>query len=312
AVALVAFAAIDLFAQARLYNPFVPRAWIAPRTEVTDWLRAQPGVFRISGVSPPLEVDHPRLDWYDRRYKGDSIPPNLAMPYRLCDIRGRSSLFPFWVRDYCQAITGNDDIRVLIDYRAPEHRDRRVHWLSPRYVLSPEPLDGEAFRLVLDQPLAVYEDRRALPRAFLGQASSGRDGATLLPAGPPGARIETYAPNEVRLRVTDPAGRRLVLTDTWYPGWRAFVDGEERPIARVNRMVRAVEVRAGERRVHMVYEPQSFRLGLFLSLIGVAVVFAVLGARLAGGPGRPDSRQHREQEPRRGGTRTEHGQGVSS
>ncbi len=285
AVALVAFAAVDLLAQARLYNPFVPSGWIAPRTEATDWLRGQPGFFRISGVSPPLDAEHPRLDWFARRYKGDSIPPNLAMPYRLYDIRGRSSLFPFWIREYCQAVTGNTDIRVLIDYRADEHRDPMVHLLSPRFVVSPVPLDGEQFRLALDGPPRIYEDTEAAPRAFFARPAEGETGqpALLLPGEAPGAEIEAYAPNEVRIRVTAPQAGDLVLTDTWCPGWRAFVDGEPRPIARVNHLVRCVTLRDGERQVHLVYEPQAFRIGLFLSLVGVAVVFAALGARIAKG-----------------------------
>ena len=279
AVALVAFAAVDLFAQARLYNPFVPREWIVPQTRAIEWLRAQPGVFRISGVSPPLNVDHPRLDWWDRRYKGDTIPPNLGLPHRLWDIRGRSSLFPKHIRDYCQRVTGNDDIRVLIDYRARELGDPLVGLLSPRFVLSPLPLPGRQFRLVLSGPVRVYENAQAAPRVFLGRRTQDESGEPLaLPDADPGARIETYAPNEVRIRVTDARGGALVLTDTWYPGWRAFVDGEPRPIERINHVMRCVTLREGGRQVHFVYEPQSFRLGLFLSLVGVAVVFAAVGA----------------------------------
>jgi len=269
AVALVGLAALDLLGQARLYNPFVPRDWIAPRNEAIAWLQGQPGIFRISGVSPPLDVEHPRLDWYVRRYKGDCIPPNLGQPYRLYDIRGRSSLFPVWIREHCQAVTGNDDIRVLMDYRAAEHRDPRVLRLSPRYVLSPEPLDPDDYTLVRGGSPAIYESQGAAPRAYLST-----------PGERAGAAIETYAPNEVRIRIAEPRGGDLVLTDTWYPGWRAFVDGQERPVKRVNDLLRAVEVQPGETRVHMVYEPRSFRLGLFLSLVGVGVVFGAIGMAL--------------------------------
>jgi len=311
ALALVVFAAFDLLHQARLYNPFVPRDWLYPPSAATQWLRRQPGVFRISGVSPDLETPHPRLDWWDRRYKGDTLPPNTAMPYRLCDVRGRSSLFPRRIREYAERITGNDDIRVLIDYRDREHRMAMVRLLSPRYVLSPTPLAGEEYALVRDGPLRIYENRRALPRAFVAARCEviADDAAALRrlavdppdlrrcvvlsrppqpPAatGPstsgssPGARIECYGPNEVRVRVEAAEGGFLVLTDTWYPGWRAFVDGRPRAVLRANYLMRCVAVAAGEREVRFVYEPQAFRLGLFLSLVGVAMVFASLGATL--------------------------------
>ena len=309
-MALVALAAVDLFAQARLYNPFVPREWVYPTTEAVEWLRRQPGVFRISGVSPQVEQRHPRLDWYERRYKGDTLPPNTAMPLRLCDARGRSSLFPRWIREYVEQVTGNDDIRVLIDYRADEHRKHMVNLLSPRYVLSPAPLDGQQFELVRDGPLRIYQNKQAAPRVFVAaEAEVITDDAAALrrlasdppPPGhilvdrelppspaeaPAAAEIETYGPNEVRVRITKPGGGILVLTDTWYPGWRAWVDGQPRPIARANCLMRCVPLRPGDRQVHFVYEPQAFRLGLFLSLLGVAIVFASVGARLTTRPRR--------------------------
>ena len=303
AVALVALAAADLLGHARLYNPFVPRAWIAPPSPALDWLREQPGVFRVSGVSPPVGSPHPRLDWYDRRYKGDSAPPNLLMPYRLADVRGRSSLFPKRIRDYVQAITGNDDIRVLMDYRADECADPRVSLLSPRYVLSPEPIDPDQFDLVRGGPLRVYANRRALPRVFVVPsaevvptdedairrlADPRRDPLASVVLAEPyelppsavfsrTAELAAYGPNALRIRLGGEGAGFVVLTDTWMPGWRAWVDGSPRPILRANHLMRAVPVAPGDQAIDMAYEPEAFRVGVCLSLVGLAAVAASLG-----------------------------------
>jgi hypothetical protein len=175
---------------------------------------------------------------------------------------------------------------VLIDYRAAEHSDPRVLALSPRYVISPEPLDAADFTLVRDGPLRIYESKHAAPRAFVGQLKTAPDGSgesSLQPGEREGAVIETYAPNDVRIVTMGPWAFEgdLVLTDTWYPGWRVFAAGERRPIVRVNSLMRGVLAVAPRTMVHMVYEPQSFRLGLYLSLVGVAVVFAAIGFRLS-------------------------------
>ncbi|MFQ5416168.1 MAG: YfhO family protein, partial [Myxococcota bacterium] len=53
----------------------------------------------------------------------------------------------------------------------------------------------------------------------------------------------------------------LLVTDSWYPGWRAWVDGEEFPVLRVNALFRGVSVAAGARRVEMHFDPLTFRVG---------------------------------------------------
>jgi uncharacterized membrane protein YfhO len=58
----------------------------------------------------------------------------------------------------------------------------------------------------------------------------------------------------------------LVLTDTWFPGWQATVDGAEQPIRRANHALRAVAVPAGRHTVEFRYAPASVRLGLGISL----------------------------------------------
>ena len=72
----------------------------------------------------------------------------------------------------------------------------------------------------------------------------------------------------------------MVLSDTYYPGWRAFVDGVERPILRANHVFRAVVVPAGAQEVVFSYEPDSFRYGL---LVSVAAVALWLGLAWSGG-----------------------------
>jgi len=63
-----------------------------------------------------------------------------------------------------------------------------------------------------------------------------------------------------------PAPGYLVLTDTFYPGWRAYVDGVETPIYQANYLFRAVPLNAGDHEVRFVYRPKSFAVGAALSL----------------------------------------------
>lgn len=69
----------------------------------------------------------------------------------------------------------------------------------------------------------------------------------------------------------------LVFADTFYPGWKAFVNQKPVPIERANFLFRGLVVPPGDSQVEMVYEPQSYRLGMFLTLCGLGLL-SFLGA----------------------------------
>lgn len=68
----------------------------------------------------------------------------------------------------------------------------------------------------------------------------------------------------------------VVLSDVWYPGWTAEVNGQEISILKANGMFRAVPVPAGRSVVVMTYQPVSYRLGVFMMLLAVMLSGAAL------------------------------------
>ena len=69
----------------------------------------------------------------------------------------------------------------------------------------------------------------------------------------------------------------LVLRDTWYPGWRATVDGAETPIYRVNGCFRGVSVPNGRHTVSFTYRP---RLVYWTGALSLAVTALLLMAAI--------------------------------
>lgn len=69
--------------------------------------------------------------------------------------------------------------------------------------------------------------------------------------------IRGYRRNAVVIDVESDRQAMLVLHDIYYPGWEARVDGEQRPIRRVNLLFRGVEVPPGRHRVHFTFRPLS-------------------------------------------------------
>ncbi|MCA1644098.1 MAG: YfhO family protein [Chloroflexi bacterium] len=165
-----------------------------------------------------------------------------------------------------------------------------------------------------DKELRVLEDTAAVPRAFvvprarlapsLGTALSEMvhqpfdprqeviladdDGATQIyplladRGGQGNATITAYAAADVRVHTSASADAWLVLSDTFYPGWTAAVDGQAVSVRRGDVLFRVVAVPAGEHDVEFRFEPASVRLGLLISLGALLVLGVMLVAALAG------------------------------
>lgn len=81
--------------------------------------------------------------------------------------------------------------------------------------------------------------------------------------------------NTVSLKVTAPAVGYVVLTDTFYPGWQARVDGQPAQIYPANLAFRAVAVEAGQHEISFTYQPRSFIIGLWISIIALIGVIGI-------------------------------------
>ncbi len=83
----------------------------------------------------------------------------------------------------------------------------------------------------------------------------------------PRVSFTRYELNEVALTVTTPAPALLVLSDVYYPGWRAAVDGAPVELLRANYAFRAVPVPPGEHIVRIEFAPWTWRAGLAVSVV---------------------------------------------
>jgi len=97
-----------------------------------------------------------------------------------------------------------------------------------------------------------------------------------VPDNPGKAWISHYANNDVELQVEADEPCLVVLTDSCYPGWQAFVDGARKPIWRANSVFRAVEVPPGKHLVTFTYRPASVRWGTVITLVTLLLVAAGL------------------------------------
>jgi hypothetical protein len=303
-VALAAFlVAADLLRAGMGYNPAIPTDHATqPATGAIRFLQARrPARFAGIRTTAPVSLTYP-------------VPPNVAMRYGIYDARGyvipeETRYADLWRR----AITPNPDCYYSFCTVAADTSSRALRALGVIGVSlllqnhRDQPLGR--FRAAYAGPDArIYANPFALPRAYLVDHQIAVDGteaafaATTAPGfsprgaavteeripgladGPGGAvtgraRIAVHDPERVAVQTRAAKPSLLVLSDTWYPGWTATVDGRPAPVHRVDYVVRGVPVPAGAHRVELRYEPASWRAGWILSLVALV---GVLGTATAG------------------------------
>ncbi len=89
-------------------------------------------------------------------------------------------------------------------------------------------------------------------------------------------------PEEILIDVDASSAGLLVLSDAYYPGWVAEIDGSPTPTYRANVHFRAIEVPSGRHAVRFVYDPATLRMGGIVSAVtlGVVLVLAIIGRRM--------------------------------
>jgi hypothetical protein len=276
---VVAIVALELVSLNRGYNPAVEKSWVDPPLPTSvRYLQRVQGHGRIAA-------------------DGEVLGPNTASRYGLRDARTHALPVVERYSRLWNALGGTGFQRTLLNPDA-NVASRAVDVFGVSYVLAPgRPVGmGTAGPVpFVGQGGPVVRNPDALPRAYVAygwqrvgdlptavaaiaalDAKRIRDFPLVedLPSRPsPGdatpARIVTDTASEVSVRVRARRPGLLVLHDTYFPGWRAYVDRDETRIHPANGAFRAVRVPAGEHTVRFAYEPTSVRVGLLLSGLGV-------------------------------------------
>ena len=87
--------------------------------------------------------------------------------------------------------------------------------------------------------------------------------------------FETYSDRGMSLNVLADQESPLVISNIYYPGWKAFINGKNVPIYRVNYLLQAVIVPAGESLVEFKFLPRSFYNGFYISVGSLAFTISI-------------------------------------
>ncbi|MCL4535317.1 MAG: YfhO family protein [Bacteroidetes bacterium] len=209
--------------------------------------------------------------------------------------------------------------RWILPLLASEQEWRLWQLFNVQYILTRSELGAGTERVGQEGDLNTYRMAYPLPRAWVVRdVRAIEDDAAALEAvlarqfnpaktavlerepglavtGPDGPRDQQvrwleYGPQRLDLEAMTTDDGILVLSEAYYPGWQATLDGRPVDIYRADLAFRAVELPAGTHRLVMSYDPLSFRLGLLATGLSLGA-FLVLLITTAPGLGRGSRRE---------------------
>ncbi|HYG39829.1 MAG TPA: YfhO family protein [Cytophagales bacterium] len=81
-------------------------------------------------------------------------------------------------------------------------------------------------------------------------------------------QLKNYKANHLIYQSENANEGFAVFSEVYYPkGWKAYIDGTETPIKRVNYILRALEIPAGKHKIEFKFEPKSYSIGNLVSMI---------------------------------------------
>lgn len=282
---LVLMTVLEPFAQGYRYPLYAGREAVFPEVPV---LSAQ-----VSTRDVPQRIAVLNTRWSLYEPPPAVMPPNTSVMYRYYEVGGYDSLLPRHTKQVLDWINGTDSAPVENgNMQFVKQPSERLRWLRVERILTSDgwlSVGGDASGVYLgraelaeqispDQLAQAWENGVVLLDAEQGTQALQQYGAGV---SVPNAQIEwqEYRANRLRLRVVNPSNQSswLLLSDTYYPGWRAEVDGSPVPLVRANHAFRAVPIPPGTHEVQMRYIPTHFVAGLIASgtALGVLLITAV-------------------------------------
>jgi hypothetical protein len=223
------------------------------------------------------------------------LGPNLEMLLGYQTVGGFTALFPARYYEY---------INEYSEHSLPEGWQNFQYGVSPRHIF----MDLLNVKYGLDHAQDTYDVRTTfLPRAFVvpqarimkkedvlthlkendfdptqvvlidnERLPSGIQKASLERGRSRGsARIVSYAPDRITVQTETAFPGYLFLSEMFYPGWKAFIDGKQKEILRGDYLFRVLELPEGQHRITMVFDPWSIKLGIGITVLTLFLLLDV-------------------------------------
>jgi len=270
----------DLYRFGYKFTPFSKLSQIFPKTETTAYLASQEKPFRI--LSTDRRLMHPNISGVYQIESADGYDPLYLQKY--------GQLVSVWQTSNPKVASGSFN-RII----TPQKYDSKlVDLLNVKYILSFDEIESPNLIKVFEEgETKVYENLRVLPRAFFAEeivkaASDKEELAKILDDSfnlstsatsykfsfekqniLAKVNFEKYTDQVLVLKTVTDKESPLIISNVFYPGWQAYIDGKKTDIHEVDYMFQSVIIPEGRHEVKFQFRPKSFYNGLYLSILGL-------------------------------------------
>ena len=293
-VLILLLAASEMYRFAWKNTPFSPLKFVFPANPIIDYLTSRPKPFRIAG----------------------GIPTNLFMPYSIASAEGYDPLYPRLSGQWLSAADGGDvniptrrygllhnfsspllnyaNIEYVVNFKKGPAGDINKDGKFNAELLTPRFEQVSSFGRV-----AVFKNLDSLPRVYLTtdyviekdpvkivEFLTKKNYLAVLEKEITGikqnvdftSQVLSYnqLPNEVLVTARSSEAAVMVLSESYYPGWHAFIDGMETEIYKTNLAYKSIVFPKGVHKIEFIYQPKSFKIGKAVSLFVLILLSAIL------------------------------------
>jgi hypothetical protein len=275
---------------------------------------------RYFGYGPYVQGNTPSYHYNNRFTDQDTtslLASNLATPMGLQSIQGYNAVHLATYDEYIKALNGSFHGYHDADIYPGGLHSPLLDLLNVRYIVVPRVTqqDQTALRELKDTHPRVYSDDRvevlenqdALPRAWIvhsARRTPPKEALELLSTGAVDPRrtallerrppelaesddlsadrtsVAAYEADRIRLKTSTGAPGLLMISEMYYPAWKAYLDGRPVPLYDGDYMLRAVPVPAGDHTVELRYESPALNAGIAISLVFCTALVALVVARV--------------------------------
>ncbi len=255
------FADAYLFSADHNTSPDDPAEHFQRAQPLIKYIRAQEGLFRVNTRNPQGLIMDRNQGLVDRIFTMEGytplvlqrLYPSTSTPAKMFDLLN------------IRFITVTDSLN-----RRLELHERREYLSRAHMVYNVHPVHSEDELLTLMKSPEFDPAVTALVEADL--PAQVHPPADSLPAW--NAEVTGYQPNRIDMQVATPREGFLVLSEMFYPGWNAYVDGAPTPVYRTDYSLRGIAMPAGAHTVTFRFESGTFQQGLWITLATLALCLA--------------------------------------
>jgi uncharacterized membrane protein YfhO len=228
------------------YLPISESKYVFPRTEITDFLANDKDIFRVEKERGAL-LSPNTWTMYGLQSPSGYDPFGLALYTEKFnrEINGGANGYSRYaeIEKYNAKVLGNYNVKYLVTFvknkneaEIIDHKDWDKVYATAKVEIYKNKFFQERIR-ILNGKIKVME----------------------------------YDSDKIIVEYETDKNTDLIVLDTWYPGWKALVNGKEIKIDKYDEVFRKVSVENGKGILEMRYDPDIFQLGKTISLVSLAI-----------------------------------------